>query len=79
MIKMTNLLVLIFISFSISYVGVHLRKIAPRTVAVYTYSGSWSENRYNEKLSEFQKEVGKDNLVLRRNEIWIEVKSAQNP
>ena len=76
---------------------VHLRKIAPRTVAVYTYSGSWSENRYNEKLSEFQNEISKDNLVaigepifsrfnspfqiwfLRRNEIWIEVKSAQNP
>lgn len=40
-----------------------LRKIPARSVAVFSYSGSWSEERYNEKLSEFQTEIKKDNLV----------------
>lgn len=38
---------------------VQIRELPARTVAVYEYSGSWSEARYNEKLGEFRKQLGK--------------------
>lgn len=38
---------------------VQIRELPARTVAVYRYSGSWSEARYNEKLGEFRKELEK--------------------
>ncbi len=40
-----------------------LRQLPPRLVAVYSYSGSWSEERYNEKLSEFLEVLKKVKLV----------------
>jgi hypothetical protein len=41
---------------------VQLRTIPARKVAVYSYSGSWSESRYNEKLSAFTAELLKQNI-----------------
>ncbi len=39
---------------------VEIKQIPARTVAVFSYSGSWSESRYNEKLEEFQMELKKN-------------------
>jgi hypothetical protein len=39
---------------------VELRQMPARTVAVFTYSGFWSESRYLEKLEEFQKALKKN-------------------
>jgi hypothetical protein len=39
---------------------VEIRQIPGRTVAVFSYSGSWSESRYLKKLDEFQ-------VVLKKN------------
>jgi hypothetical protein len=41
---------------------VRLRKVNPRIVAVYRYSGSWSESRYKEKLADFNAALTKDKL-----------------
>jgi effector-binding domain-containing protein len=41
---------------------VQLREIPARTVAVFSYSGSWSESRYQEKLSEFRLALQKNNV-----------------
>ncbi|MBC7691128.1 MAG: heme-binding protein [Methylotenera sp.] len=41
---------------------VHLRMVPPRRVAVYSYSGSWSESRYTEKLAAFLKELQKNGM-----------------
>jgi hypothetical protein len=40
-----------------------IREIPARRLAVFKYSGSWSEERYNEKLSEFLAALKKDNLA----------------
>lgn len=42
---------------------VQLRLVPARKVAVYTYSGSWSESRYKDKLEDFRSELKKDNIV----------------
>lgn len=42
---------------------VQLQKIPARKVAVYKYSGSWSESRYKSKLAEFNSELLKDNVT----------------
>jgi hypothetical protein len=42
---------------------VHLREIPGRKVAVYSYSGSWSESRYQEKLADFMSDLKKDKVV----------------
>lgn len=39
-----------------------LREIEPKKVAVYTYSGSWSKERYEKKLSEFKAYLEKDGV-----------------
>ena len=39
---------------------VEIRQIPARTVAVFTYSGSWSESRYHKKLEEFQMALKKN-------------------
>lgn len=72
---------------------VHLRQLPAKKVAVFTYSGSWSEERYLKKLEVFKESLRKDNVFilgepvlarynspfqlwfLRRNEIWLEVKT----
>jgi hypothetical protein len=41
---------------------VHIRMIPARRIAVYRYSGSWSESRYNEKLADFRKELQKNRV-----------------
>ncbi|MEQ1722619.1 MAG: heme-binding protein [Pseudobdellovibrio sp.] len=41
---------------------VELRQLPAKRVAVYTYSGSWSESRYAEKLLDFKPEL-KNNKV----------------
>ena len=41
---------------------VHLRQIQDRRIAVFTYSGSWSESRYKEKLDAFVHELKSNNV-----------------
>jgi hypothetical protein len=41
---------------------VKLRQIPARKVAVFSYSGSWSEERYQEKLTEFQSILKRDGI-----------------
>ena len=41
---------------------VQLRQLPARKVAVYTYSGSWSESRYAEKLTKFNLELKSDKV-----------------
>jgi len=41
---------------------VQLRQLPARKVAVYTYSGSWSESRYTEKLLSFKLELKNDKI-----------------
>jgi len=44
-----------------------LRQLPARKIAVYRYSGSWSESRYNEKLANFRDEL-KGNGVITTGE-----------
>ena len=39
-----------------------LRRVPARKVAVYSYSGSWSESRYREKLALFKSDLEMDNI-----------------
>lgn len=41
---------------------VQIREIPKRKVAVFSYSGSWSEDRYKEKLAEFQSALERDHV-----------------
>jgi hypothetical protein len=41
---------------------VTLKKIPSRTLAVYTYSGSWSEERFQEKLQEFRSALDQNQI-----------------
>lgn len=41
---------------------VHIRQIPKRKVAVFAYSGFWSESRYKSKLSEFVSALKRDNI-----------------
>ena len=41
---------------------VQLRQLPPRKVAVYRYSGSWSEERYKTMLAIFNDELKKNNI-----------------
>jgi hypothetical protein len=41
---------------------VEIRQIPPRTVAVFSYSGSWSQTRYQTKLDEFLLELKKNSI-----------------
>ena len=41
---------------------VKLRQLGPRKVAVFKYSGSWSESKYKSKLEEFQTLLQQDNV-----------------
>lgn len=42
---------------------VRLRQIPARRMAVYRYSGSWSESRYKEKLATFREALKRDHVV----------------
>jgi len=54
---------------------VQLRLIGPRAVAVYTYSGSWSESRYKSKLAEFTAELLKNNVNTQGEPIFARFNS----
>jgi len=41
---------------------VQLRQLPARKIAVFTYSGSWSESRYAEKLASFKEDLKRDNI-----------------
>ena len=43
---------------------VQLRQLPPRKVAVYRYSGSWSEERYKTMLAIFNDELKKNNIKV---------------
>jgi len=43
--------------------NIQLRQMPARKVAVYTYSGSWSESRYEEKLMNFKSELKTDQVT----------------
>ncbi len=42
---------------------VRVREVPARRVAVFTYSGSWSEERYLEKLAAFKNALSEKNLI----------------
>ena len=42
---------------------VKLREVPAKKVAVFSYSGSWSESRFQEKLSEFKEALKSDAVV----------------
>ena len=54
---------------------VHLRLLDPRAVAVYSYSGSWSESRYKDKLAEFTSELLKNNVKTNGEPIFARFNS----
>ncbi len=58
---------------------VHLRRIPPRRLAVYRYSGSWSEERYNEKLTDFRQELQKDGVQTTGDPIFARFNSPFTP
>lgn len=43
---------------------VQVRLVPERRIVAYTYSGSWSEERYNEKLKVFREALEKDGVVI---------------
>lgn len=54
---------------------VQIRQIPQRKVAVYRYSGSWSEDRYKEKLAEFVSALQKDNIKITGEPIFARFNS----
>ena len=58
---------------------VQLRMIPPRRIAVYRYSGSWSESRYNEKLADFRKELQKNGVHTTSEPIFARFNSPFMP
>lgn len=54
---------------------VQLKEVGARAIAVYSYSGSWSESRYKEKLAEFQAELSKNNVSTKGEPIFARFNS----
>jgi hypothetical protein len=54
---------------------VQIREIPARRVAVYSYSGSWSESRYKKKLAEFYSALQKDNLKTQGEPVFARFNS----
>ena len=54
---------------------VKLIEIPPRKVAVYRYSGSWSESRYQEKLAQFREALKKNSVVTQGDPIFARFNS----
>jgi len=52
-----------------------IREIPARRIAVYSYSGSWSEKRFNEKLEIFRTALRKDGLTSLRDPIFARFNS----
>ncbi len=54
---------------------VHLKELPPRKMAVYSYSGSWSETNYQEKLSKFQLALKQHNILTKGEPIFARFNS----
>ncbi len=54
---------------------VTLKEIGSRTLAVYPYSGSWSESRYRAKLSEFNLELAKNKIPTKGEPVFARYNS----
>ncbi len=54
---------------------VKIRELPARDVAVFTYSGSWSQKRYLKKLELFTAALTKDNLVAVGNPVFARFNS----
>lgn len=54
---------------------VTLKEIGARTLAVYSYSGSWSESRYRSKLSEFNLELAKNKILTKGEPVFARYNS----
>lgn len=54
---------------------VRIIELPPRRVAVLSYSGSWSEDRYKNKLAEFQKHLEKENLKTKGEPVFARFNS----
>jgi hypothetical protein len=52
-----------------------IREIPARSIAVYTYSGSWSESRYKEKRALFEEALRKQGLKTKGEAIWARFNS----
>lgn len=52
-----------------------LKEVGPRTVAVFSYSGSWSESRYKAMLNEFQSELSKNQISTKGEPIFARYNS----
>jgi SOUL heme-binding protein len=50
-------------------------EMPPRSVAVYSYSGSWSEQRYKTKLAEFQELLKKENIKSKGEAVFARFNS----
>ena len=45
---------------------VQIRELPARKIAVYSYSGSWSEQRYKSKLKEFLETLDQDQISIKK-------------
>ncbi len=54
---------------------VKLIEMPPRKVAVFTYSGTWSESRYQDKLGTFQEALKKNGLSTRGEPVFARYNS----
>ena len=54
---------------------VEIRVVLPRRLAVYRYSGTWSEKLYNEKLKFFLSQLQKDSVRVRGEPIFARFNS----
>ena len=58
---------------------VQIVEIAPRRVAVYSYSGSWSEKRFNQRLAAFHELLAKESLQAQGEPIFARFNSPLRP
>lgn len=56
-------------------IKVHLREIPSRRIAVYRYSGSWSQQLFDEKLQFFLSELNKDSVSIKGEPIFARFNS----
>ena len=54
---------------------VELRQVPARKVAVLSYSGSWSEKRYNRKLAKLKNALENDNLKIQGEPVFARFNS----
>jgi effector-binding domain-containing protein len=54
---------------------VQIKKIPSRRVAVYSYTGSWSEDNYKAKLAEFLQDLKKNNIKTKGEPVFARFNS----